>query len=174
MLFRTKGHVPTRYSPVRRSLAGARLACVRPAASVRSEPGSNSQVESTEVLSLTSNLRTSVSSPSQGQDQSLLHVPSRSLEQRDPQVVKLTLTSSVGNLAAAPLVSRYARRLTPMRPNRPHIPSLHQLFKEPSSDKKRAIRQFLGVSLRALPSDFPDFRFVLPSLPSVTVTFPLR
>ena len=39
-----------------------RLACVRPAASVHSEPGSNSQVESTEVLSLTSNLRTSASS----------------------------------------------------------------------------------------------------------------
>ena len=36
-----------------------RLACVRPAASVHSEPGSNSQVESTEMLSLTSNLRTS-------------------------------------------------------------------------------------------------------------------
>jgi hypothetical protein len=54
--------------------------------------------------------------------------------------------------------------------------SLHEpiSFKEPSSDKKRAIRQFLGVSLRALPSDFPDFRVVLPSLPSVTVTFPLR
>jgi hypothetical protein len=61
-----------------------------------------------------------------------------------------------------------------MRPNRPHIPSLHQIFKELSSDKKRAIRQFLGVSLRALPSDFPNIHFVLPSLPSVTVTFPLR
>ena len=36
-----------------------RLACVRPAASVHSEPGSNSQVESTEMLSLTSNLCTS-------------------------------------------------------------------------------------------------------------------
>jgi hypothetical protein len=36
-----------------------RLACVRPAASVHSEPGSNSQVESAEALSLTSNLRTS-------------------------------------------------------------------------------------------------------------------
>jgi hypothetical protein len=47
-----------------------------------------------------------------------------------------------------------------MRPNRPHIPSLLQIFKELSSDKKRAIRQFLGVSLRALPSDFPDFRVV--------------
>ena len=38
-----------------------RLACVRPAASVHSEPGSNSQVESSEKLSLTSNLRTSAS-----------------------------------------------------------------------------------------------------------------
>ena len=46
MLFRTKGYVPTRYSPVCRSCiaTGARLACIKPAASVRSEPGSNSQV----------------------------------------------------------------------------------------------------------------------------------
>ena len=38
----------------------ARLACVRPAASVRSEPGSNSQVESVETLSLTYEPCTSV------------------------------------------------------------------------------------------------------------------
>jgi hypothetical protein len=45
-LSRTAGQVPTRYSPVRHSLAnqGVRLACVRHAASVRSEPGSNSHV----------------------------------------------------------------------------------------------------------------------------------
>ena len=41
-----KGRLPTCYSPVRRSPKGARLACVRPAASVRSEPGSNSPVRS--------------------------------------------------------------------------------------------------------------------------------
>ena len=43
-----KGRSPTCYSPVRRSLPKqcARLACVRPAASVRSEPGSNSPVQS--------------------------------------------------------------------------------------------------------------------------------
>ena len=43
----TLGQVPTRYSPVRHSCiaTGVRLACVRHAASVRSEPGSNSQVE---------------------------------------------------------------------------------------------------------------------------------
>src|SRR5664280_1303221 len=45
-LFRTEGRVPTCYSPVCRSriATSARLACVKPAASVRSEPGSNSQV----------------------------------------------------------------------------------------------------------------------------------
>ena len=45
-LFRTSGQVPTRYSPVRHSrvATSVRLACVRHAASVRSEPGSNSQV----------------------------------------------------------------------------------------------------------------------------------
>ena len=46
-MFRTFGHVPTCYSPVCHSCiaTGVRLACIRPAASVRSEPGSNSQVE---------------------------------------------------------------------------------------------------------------------------------
>jgi hypothetical protein len=45
-LSRTPGQVPTRYSPVRRSgpKPRARLACVKRAASVRSEPGSNSQL----------------------------------------------------------------------------------------------------------------------------------
>src|SRR5262245_30810768 len=45
-----EGSLPTRYSPVRRSTWGllpfrARLACVRHAASVDSEPGSNSPVK---------------------------------------------------------------------------------------------------------------------------------
>ena len=45
-----KGRLPTYYSPVRRSTCPrrdflARLACVRHAASVRSEPGSNSHVK---------------------------------------------------------------------------------------------------------------------------------
>lgn len=47
----TTGHVPMYYSPVRHSPPGAstraavRLACVRHAASVQSEPGSNSSVQ---------------------------------------------------------------------------------------------------------------------------------
>ena len=47
----TSGHVPIYYSPVRHSPSGAstyaavRLACVKHAASVQSEPGSNSSVQ---------------------------------------------------------------------------------------------------------------------------------
>ena len=54
----TSGHVPMHYSPVRHSPSGAsthaavRLACVRHAASVQSEPGSNSSVQSLSKLSL--------------------------------------------------------------------------------------------------------------------------
>ena len=46
-LSQTSGQVPTRYSPVRHShpKVCVRLACVKRAASVRSEPGSNSQLE---------------------------------------------------------------------------------------------------------------------------------
>jgi hypothetical protein len=46
-LSRAPGQVPTRYSPVRRCppKGTARLACVKRAASVRSEPGSNSQLQ---------------------------------------------------------------------------------------------------------------------------------
>ena len=52
-LFPTTGKIPKHYSPVRRSSAciatpvTARLACVRHAASVQSEPGSNSSVNNT-------------------------------------------------------------------------------------------------------------------------------
>ena len=52
-----KGRLPTCYSPVRhftqsRSPFLVRLACVRPAANVRSEPGSNSPVKSTTTADL--------------------------------------------------------------------------------------------------------------------------
>jgi len=65
-------------------------------------------------------------------------------------------------------------RLDADAPKPPAYPFNSINVKEPSSDKKRAIRQLPGVSLRALSSDFPDFRFGLPSLPSVTVAFPFR
>ena len=48
------GRLPTRYSPVRRSFPKkiARLACVRHAASVHPEPGSNSQIKVVYLLRL--------------------------------------------------------------------------------------------------------------------------
>ena len=52
-------HVPTHYSPVRHSPPGAstraavRLACVKHSASVQSEPGSNSSVQSLQITSNT-------------------------------------------------------------------------------------------------------------------------
>jgi hypothetical protein len=84
----------------------ARLACVRPAASVRSEPGSNSQVESAEALSLTSNLRTSVINASASMIS--LCLCAKPSEDGPTKTVKLTPTSSESHLAATPLVGRYA------------------------------------------------------------------
>ena len=57
-LFPTTGKIPKHYSPVRRSSAciatpvTARLACVKHAASVQSEPGSNSSLKSLELSTL--------------------------------------------------------------------------------------------------------------------------
>src|SRR5215813_4239567 len=58
-----KGRLPTCYSPVRhftqdRSPFLVRLACVRPAANVRSEPGSNSPVNLKSSTSAPKNLKT--------------------------------------------------------------------------------------------------------------------
>ena len=56
-LFPTTGKIPKHYSPVRRSSAciatpvTARLACVRHAASVQSEPGSNSSLKDCDLQS---------------------------------------------------------------------------------------------------------------------------
>jgi hypothetical protein len=59
-------------------------------------------------------------------------------------------------------------------PKPPAYPFSSKTVKEPSPDKKRAIRQLLGVSLRALSPDFPIFHAVLPELRTVTVAFPFR
>ena len=71
----------------------ARLACVRPAASVRSEPGSNSQVETSRKTSLTERPCTSSNPPKR--NRMLLLVVSHSRKNR--QTVKLTPTSSDRN-----------------------------------------------------------------------------
>ena len=117
-----------------------RLACVRPAASVHSEPGSNSQVESSEELSLTSNLRTSACI--QLGYRSLQFMCSSYRSNQNPQTVKLSPRSSVCRLAPASLPGRYANSQTPMRPNRPHISSSIQFSK--SADTKQTTHPNFG------------------------------
>ena len=120
-LFRREGHVPTRYSPVRRSVPKdrARLACVKPAASVRSEPGSNSQVETCRSRFLTD--ETSAHRPA---------LPSRTQTSsfvvlRHPRgSQKPTNGEADTPIIGFPLRSRYAKQSSHRNePNRPHIPS---------------------------------------------------
>src|SRR5690606_5998832 len=89
----------------------ARLACVRPAASVRSEPGSNSQVESPEGLSLTREPCTSVIRP-KGRKTICL-----SSHSRGPS------NSEADTLIIAEARGPTCKTSRSYRPNRPHIPS---------------------------------------------------
>ena len=99
----------------------ARLACVRPAASVRSEPGSNSQVETPLGVSLTSNLRTS-DLQTEVHRFSLCPCAQVAEATRTHKTVKLTPTSSTHPSRDTPSRPICCDQ-TPMRPNRPHIPS---------------------------------------------------
>ena len=58
--------------------------------------------------------------------------------------MKLTPRSSVGHLTVTPLLGRYARRPTPMRPNRPHIPSYFQFSKSYRQTKNVRSANFLA------------------------------
>ena len=75
----TSRQVPTRYSPVRHSriATGVRLACVKHAASVRSEPGSNSQVEFPNLAPLQSPSRLRPKNQSLAKPRTIERVPSR-------------------------------------------------------------------------------------------------
>ena len=65
---------------------------------------------------------------------------------QNPQTVKLSPGSSVRNLAVTFLPGRYENVLTPMRPNRPHIPST--LYISKSADTKQTPHPYLGRSCR--------------------------
>ena len=122
----------------------ARLACVRPAASVHSEPGSNSQVESTLVLSLT--FETAAHrflSPG-----SLLTVflcfPVPLRYRKPTKTVKLTSPSSDQVLANQTLEDTIHRQSDPSNQTKPptYLFKIHNRFKERSSDKIDEARQF--------------------------------
>ena len=85
---------------------------------------------------------------------------------KNPQTVKLSTPSSVNHLTAISLRARYVSVLTPMRPNRPHIPSTNNRFKERSSDKQNEARSLPSDPrppclqiFRTLPAAFAPVRF---------------
>ena len=61
---------------------------------------------------------------------------------KNPQTVKLSPRSSVHHLSATSLPGRYENVLTPMRPNRPHIPSTYTTSK--SADTKQTTHPNFG------------------------------
>ena len=82
---------------------------------------------------------------------------------KNPQTVKLSTLSSVNQLAPTSLRARYVSVLTPMRPNRPHIPSTIQFSK--SVDTKQSDNPNFGlICRRASRYSFGSFRR-LPKLP---------
>ena len=136
-LFRRKGHVPTRYSPVRRSVPKdrARLACVKPAASVRSEPGSNSQVEMVQAPFLTEEplhiVRLFQAGPKR-------HRSSCIVLRRHP-----TNGEADTPIIGFPLRSRYASALPPKWYQTARI-SLHHIVMSKSDRQRSAIASLLG------------------------------
>ena len=88
---------------------------------------------------------------------------------QNPQTVKLSTPSSVHPaLRLTSLGARYVSVLTPMRPNRPHIPSTIQFSK--SKDTKRQTAPTSGPSATA----YPDIPRQPPLSPSASPTAALR
>ena len=134
----------------------ARLACVRPAASVRSEPGSNSQVESHQrQLSLTSEplhiLRSSAPKTRRPPTAS----STRLRIGRERRVICLTCIVSKENEAAKtvkltphhrpkPRGAIYRRLIHRNEPNRPHISSDTKLSKSTETKSTESARFYLA------------------------------
>ena len=92
---------------------------------------------------------------------------------QNPQTVKLSTRSSVGYLAATPLLARYVSVLTPMRPNRPHIPSTIQFSK--SADTKQPDNPNFGLICRRVSNySVGNFRRLPPSQRRTASSAPRR
>ena len=130
-----------------------RLACVRPAASVHSEPGSNSQVESTEVLSLTSNLRTSASSHKDKVFSVLCFGCRNNKSRKTVKLYQVIGSAAKATFPAGQICYVFRRRCAQTA----HI-SLHPLSMSKSdlSDKISDGALNLSASSKALSSDFPN------------------
>ena len=83
---------------------------------------------------------------------------------QNPQTVKLSTPSSVHQLAPTSLRARYVSVLTPMRPNRPHIPSTIQFSKSkdtthqtaPTSGPSATVYPVIPSAASAAYLRFPD------------------
>ena len=130
-----------------------RLACVRPAASVHSEPGSNSQVESSEELSLTSNLRTSAYTRNEYRSLTIhvLVFPKKQEPTNREALNSIIGTSSYDNFPKSPDMLR----LDADAPKPSAYPFNHSIFKERghktnSTPELRAhLPSHIQISLRA-------------------------
>ena len=132
----------------------ARLACVKPAASVRSEPGSNSQVESACALldSRTSAHRPDPQGPGPKRHRLSCTVPLTG--SRWP-----TNGEADTHIIGFPLVSRHADVRPSNEPNRPHIPSSSQ-----SVQRAPEKRQHIAPDLSATRCPLTDFTAALQPL----------
>ena len=146
----------------------ARLACVRPAASVRSEPGSNSQVETPCGVSLTLNLCTSCDR--EANPGRLCLIVLQYQRHRNPPNSEADTLSSARRLRA-----RYTDVHSSNDPNRPHISSDTRDVKE-RRDKTRPVRPNLRRARPEIPLNFlspPNpsrpSRASAPSVPSASV-----
>ena len=88
------------------------------------------------------------------------------------KTVKLSPRSSVGQLAPTPLPGRYANSQTPMRPNRPHIPSKYT-FQRARTQKKQHTRTS-GVSAVLPPDCFPVTSITVPATVRSALPRPFR
>ena len=139
-----------------------RLACVRPAASVHSEPGSNSQVESSEELSLTSNLRTSAPVFACKHEGLSFHVPSY---RSNVTHKREALPGHRFRGSPHPLLVRYANNSNAVAPKPPAYPFSHYICQRARTQNKQHTRTS-GASAVVYPDFFTSVsaRFPVPSV----------
>jgi hypothetical protein len=151
-LFPTKGQIPMYYAPVRRSSARiatpvtARLACVKHAASVQSEPGSNSSVQWFE-LKRDPKLQTCPVLPGRLDAWLLAVAPMNGHLTRVPTQITCNFLKSARAAKVLGRAAYYARRPGPRTAhNTPHEPARPVLSRTARGRGARSIAPRLGES----------------------------
>jgi hypothetical protein len=151
-LFPTKGQIPMYYAPVRRSSARiatpvtARLACVKHAASVQSEPGSNSSVQWFE-LKRDPKLQTCPVLPGRLDAWLLAVAPINGHLTRVPTQITCKFLKIARTAKASGEAAYYARRQGPRTAlQAPHEPARVALFRTTQERGARSIAPLLRES----------------------------